>query len=350
MSATKATDRAKRLAGMFGAVDPAALAKQAEQEKNADRSMTTAPTKALKASFANIEQENIRLKAELEKAQVLELDPAICRPPLVQDRLEWTDDDPDFQSLLTSIDAEGQRLPILVRQHPTEPGVYQIAYGMRRTRACQVLGRTVKAYVQELTDEELILAQGLENNERKNLSFIEQALYAQSLSREGYNRRLIARAVGVSDETNVSKMATIAGQIPLGIVRLIGAAPKIGRTRWAAFAELLDGEGKGALAETALQVLPGSAVWASADTNKRFDLAFRTAQKALIAKPVKAKPQKRALERLGRTFGALEESDTAVKITLNAKSEPAFARFLAERMDALMEEFHELERGGEPTH
>lgn len=349
MSANKASDRAKRLAGMFGAVDPNALAQQAERERSSDRSMTTAPTKALKASFANIEQENIRLKAELEKAQILELDPEICRPPLVQDRLDWTDDDPDFQSLLTSIEAEGQRLPILVRQHPLEQGAYQIAYGMRRTRACQALGRKVKAYVQELSDEELILAQGLENNERKNLSFIEQAVYAQSLSREGYNRRLIARAVGVADETNVSKMATIAGQIPIEVVRLIGAAPKIGRTRWAAFAELLEGEGKAKLAQAALQVLPGTAVWDTADTNKRFDLAFRTAQKALTAKPVRAKPQKRTLEKKGHRFGALEETETAVKITLNARSEPAFARFLVDRIDALIEEFHDLEGGGNAT-
>lgn len=275
MSSSKSSDRSKRLAGMFGGVDAEALAAQAQREKPPERQMTTAPTKGLQNSFSNLEAQNIRLKAELEKAQVHELDPSKVYPSLVQDRFDWSDDDPDFQSLVASIESDGQRLPILVRPHPSEVGSYQIAYGMRRNRACIFLGRNVRAYVQELSDEELILAQGLENNERRNLSFIEQAFYAHSLSREGYNRKLICRALGIQSETNVSTMSGIAEQIPADIVRLVGAAPKIGRTRWISFADLFTKKGKSAEIEAAIHGLPGVSVWDEADTNKRFELADR---------------------------------------------------------------------------
>lgn len=80
----KASNRAKRLAGMFGAVDPNELAKQAEVEKSdktTSRPMTTAPTKALQASFASIEEENLRLKAELENPKPLNSTPSPCGLP-----------------------------------------------------------------------------------------------------------------------------------------------------------------------------------------------------------------------------------------------------------------------------
>ncbi len=46
--------------------------------------MTTAPTKALQASFASIEEENLRLKAELEKSQTVELDPITVRASIIK--------------------------------------------------------------------------------------------------------------------------------------------------------------------------------------------------------------------------------------------------------------------------
>lgn len=344
MSGTKSSDRSKRLAGMFGGVDPDALAAQAQREKPPERQMTTAPTKALQTSFSNLEEQNLRLKAELEKAQVHELDPAKVYPSLVQDRFEWSDDDPDFQSLVASIESDGQHLPILVRPHPSDAGSYQIAYGLRRNRACSFLKRKVWAYVQELSDEELILAQGLENNERRNLSFIEQAVYARSLVRGGYSRKLICRALGVQGENNVSTMSAIAEQIPAAIVHLIGSCPKIGRTRWLSLADLFAKTGKSAEIEAAICGLPGTSVWDGADTNRRFDLALRTAQVAVNGKSSKHAPAKKTLSLSGRNIGTIEVSTSILKLTINAKSEPAFARFVAEKMDVLLDEFQTLDR------
>jgi ParB family chromosome partitioning protein len=338
----KASNRAKRLAGMFGAVDPNELAKQAEAEKSdksTSRPMTTAPTKALQASFASIEEENLRLKAELEKSKTIELDPVTVRASIIQDRLDWTDEDPDFQSLVSSIREEGQRLPILVRPHPTESGQYQLAYGARRNRACMVLGQKVKAYVQDLSDEELVIAQGLENNERKNLSFIEQAVYAVALMEAGFTRKLVAKSVGVATDTTISKMSAIVALVPADIFRLIGPAPKIGRNRWEAFASLAERSAKKPSILEAVRALPESAVWKGADSNKRFELAYRTAEKADKFRTTKPRAEKSRLENEGRSFGTMEQTSNGVKIFLDAKKEPAFAQFVADKMTVLIEEF-----------
>lgn len=343
MSNTKASKRAKRLAGMFGQVDPEALAQQAAAEKSNDKTMTTAPTKALQASFASIETDNIKLREELEKSKAQDLEPDLVLPSLVQDRMEWTEEDPEFQSLLASIDAKGQRLPILVRPHPAIEGSYQLAFGSRRNRACKVLGRKVRAYVEDLTDEQLVVAQGLENNERKNLSFIERALYAHALTDAGYSRKVIAESVGVGNETIISKMTAITSQVPQDVFHLIGPASKIGRTRWEAFAELLDAGKKKLSVIDAVRGLPGSDVWERADSNRRFDLALRAADKARTTKP---KASKAPLASGIRTYGTIEQSVAAVKITINAKNEPAFAKFISERIADLIKEFEDQDRGG----
>lgn len=340
----KASDRTNRLKGMFAGVDPEALAEQAAKEaKSTKRPMTTAPTKALQSNFANIEAENLRLKAELEKSQILELDPQKVQASIIQDRFEWSDEDPEFQSLLSSIDEEGQQLPILVRPHPNDSGSYQLAYGARRNRACRLLGRNVRAYVQDLSDEQLIIAQGLENNERKNLSFIEQALFAASLSTAGYSRKTVAKAVGITDETNVSKMVAITKRVPIEIVRLIGPAPKIGRNRWDAFSLLAEnGQKKPAILE-ALRDLPSSSAWQGADTNRRFDLALRTAEKANKFRATKPKLVKTAIEKDGRSFGHLERTEKTLRLTVDVQKEPQFAAFLANKMDELLNEFRAQE-------
>jgi ParB/RepB/Spo0J family partition protein len=50
-----------------------------------------------------------------------------------------------MDALVASIRDQGQRTPILLRPHPDDLGRYQIAFGHRRYRALQTLGRPVKA-------------------------------------------------------------------------------------------------------------------------------------------------------------------------------------------------------------
>jgi ParB family chromosome partitioning protein len=172
---------------------------------------------------------------------VVELDPEMLDPSFISDRLAPIDD-PQYRQLVESIRKDGQALPILVRPHPDRMGIYQIAYGHRRWHAARELAVKVRAIVQTLTDSELVIAQGKENAERRNLSFIERALFAANLNAGGFDRGTINAALGVHT-TELSRLLTVAAAIPAAIVKLIGPAPKAGRTRWMELVEYLQTTG-----------------------------------------------------------------------------------------------------------
>ena len=131
---------------------------------------------------------------------VVELDPSEIDASFVADRLSQDDD--EFQALVQAIRERGQDSPILVRRHPDAETRYQVAFGHRRVRAAQVLGRPVRAVVKQLTNRDLVLAQGQENSARANLSFVERALFARRLEEIGQDRETIMSALGV-DKTVV---------------------------------------------------------------------------------------------------------------------------------------------------
>ena len=133
--------------------------------------------------------------------------------------------------------------PILVRPSAHSQGRYQVAYGHRRLEALQRLGRPVKAIVRQLTDEELVVAQGKENLERRDLSFIERALFAARLEDRGFARSALIAALAVH-KGNLSTMITVARSVPEQLILAIGPAPKIGRPRWALLSEMLSRSGE----------------------------------------------------------------------------------------------------------
>lgn len=126
------------------------------------------------------------LEQQIARGEVVQdLDPNLIEPSFVEDRLARTAD-PDFRRLVDSIGTAGQQAPILVRPHPERAGRYQVAYGHRRLSACVELAQKVKAIVRPLTDTQLVVAQGKENAERRNLSFIERAQFAAHLEQKGF--------------------------------------------------------------------------------------------------------------------------------------------------------------------
>jgi ParB family transcriptional regulator, chromosome partitioning protein len=169
---------------------------------------------------------------------VIELDPECLEPSFISDRLAPTDD-PQYRQLVETIRAHGQQLPILVRPHPKKSGFYQIAYGHRRWHAARELAIKVRGIVQALSDTELVVAQGKENSQRRNLSFIERALFAASLDAAGFERPTINAALAVQT-AETSRLLAVAAAVPAPIVKAIGPAPKAGRTRWMELAEYLE--------------------------------------------------------------------------------------------------------------
>lgn len=169
---------------------------------------------------------------------VVEIDAGVIDPSPIRDRLEGGDPAADA-ALRESIAAYGQRVPILIRPNPAERGRYVTVYGHRRVAAARALGKPVRAVIAQLSDEDAYVAQGQENNDRRDTSFIEKALFATRLRAKGLDRARVAAALGVAD-TLVSKMTAIAERIPMALIQSIGPAPSVGRPKWESLAALIE--------------------------------------------------------------------------------------------------------------
>lgn len=166
---------------------------------------------------------------DLSSNAVREIAPEMIDEDGPKDRLSFSDD--DVAQLADSIRLHGQQVPIMVRPLPERPGHYRIVYGRRRLRALRLLGLSAKALVRSLSDEEAVLAQGQENAQRLDPSFIEKALFASELANGGYDQAVIMDALAI-DKPMLSRMNKVTRSIPATVIQLIGPAHGIGRRRW----------------------------------------------------------------------------------------------------------------------
>ena len=141
-----------------------------------------------------------------------------------------------FDSLKNSIQDGGQQVPILVRKAKAE-GRYEAIYGRRRLRACRELGIKVRANVQDIDDQTALLAKGLENAARRNLSFYEKARFAEAILEAGHATPTVRQVLSLS-ASGLSHLMKVTQNVPVKVGDLIGAAPKSGRPKWTALAEL----------------------------------------------------------------------------------------------------------------
>lgn len=162
------------------------------------------------------------------------IDPGSIRMSAVMDRIDPSD---GLDELISSIREHGQKVPVLVRR--TRDGALEIVYGRRRLLACRELGQKVRATVMEMTDEEALIAQGVENNARQDPSFIERALFVAGIIRElgktdesRKNAQTVAYRALQVDESLVSRMNRIATGIPIELIHAIGPAHGVGRRIW----------------------------------------------------------------------------------------------------------------------
>ncbi len=264
--------------------------------------------------------------------QVLEIDPALIDDAPVADRFRQ-ETDPELDALTESIRTSGQQIPVLVRPHPTVPGRWQAAYGHRRIRACRAAGVRVKALVRPLGDAELAVAQGKENLERRNLSFIEKAFFAAGLDSAGFARAVISDALG-SDRADVSRFISMARALPEDLVRLIGPAPRAGRARWQELLEAVATQkARGASAFEMVAHLPLLEGYARADSDQR----FRMVLDRLRRPPEKPEEASRTLvlDEAGQPLVTLKAKGDARLVTIDDRLSPGFADHLAEAIPAL---------------
>lgn len=296
--------------------------------------------RSLKDTFSEVERDYEALKQQVASGALpVELDPSLLDPSPFADR--FVDQDlAAIEALKISFKDHGQEIPILVRAHPAAPGRYQIAYGHRRVRAAFELGTLVKAYVRELDDDRLVLAQGIENSAREDLTFIERAMFAYKLEAGGIQRTVIQTALSV-DRQEAHKLLNVARAVPAWLINAVGRAPKVGRPRWQDLAESL----KEAGVEKRVRKATEEKCFAHKDTDARFAAVLRAAKfddaKETTAgvRPVVAKATD------GTEIATLALTGKRCTIQISRSRDEAFANFLMERLPELYADF----RGQSPS-
>lgn len=259
---------------------------------------------------------------------VVDLDPAVIEGSFLRDRIALEGQpDPVFEDLQRSIEDSGQQVPILVRPHPDKANWYQVAYGHRRLRAVANLGRPVRAFIRQLTDDELIVAQGQENGARVDLSFIEKALFAHRMESRGFDRNTIMKALALH-KGDVSYLLQIAKDISHDIILAVGPAPKIGRTRWLALADKLRDDRLLKVARKQISEPNFSVV----ESDKRFELLLRS---ITYKQPEESVPTTFQSGN-GTDLVTLTRSKRLGKMTISSAE---FTEFLAAKLPELITEF-----------
>lgn len=318
-------------------------------EKAPDNPMRAAASrsgavKAMGLSLADMSREletAKQLSESLAKGdQVVELDASLIDGSFVEDRLTRQEtDDPEFLALIQSLHQHGQQVPILVRPHPDKAGRFQAAYGHRRMRAAARIGVPVKALIKPLSDAELVLAQGKENSERRDLSFIERALFAQALIERGFERAMVQDALSLH-KAEMTRFLQVAAAIPEQIIRAIGPAPKVGRPRWMQLAETL--RDKNQLKQA--QRIITEHEFKDAETDLRFQHLLHKLthiEKSESRKPVEQKLQTAN----GESLGLLRLQQGRAQFELQRHDAEAFAEYLAREISGLYEKYRQEKNG-----
>jgi ParB family transcriptional regulator, chromosome partitioning protein len=272
---------------------------------------------------------------QLRAQSVVELETSLIDPSFVADRLDVSEE--HYRALVLSIREHGQQVPILVRPHPQKEGRYQIAFGRRRLLAVIELGRKIRAIIKPLSDEELVVAQGQENSARKDLTFIEKALFAARLEQAGYARETIMAALTV-DKTALSRLISAAVKIPQDIIETIGSAPSVGRDRWVDLSTKLERSG----AMTNARAVVAESSFQGLSSDDRFDRVLA----AVTPKPTRMQRQTALKSGDGARFGYFKEDARTVSVSIDKKIAGDFASHLLTTLPELYAAFRQTRSGG----
>jgi len=322
-------DRNKRLDNLFGGVSPAppgGASSPLQRPRVGAGAVGAAELNLLK-------DENVRLKAALEGAEIADLELSVIDPSPYPDRLDGTEESEGYAQLKASLTARGQEVPILVRPHPNAKGRYQTVFGHRRVRGLVELGHAkVRAAIRALSDEDLLIAQGVENSARQDLSWIEKALFARKLEAFAMANgkdatQMVLDALSIH-APEASRYRTTIEAVGDRLILSIGAAPKVGRTKWMALAEALKADKK---AIARLARLTESEAFHKSPSDTRFVMALQAAL------PTDEKPAPAEVTgENGAVIARVEQRARATRFDVEDKD---FARFIQTRLSGLYAEF-----------
>ena len=135
--------------------------------------------------------------------QVVMIDIAELSPNKAQPRTEFGNE--ALKSLAESIRENGIIQPVCVRK---KGALYEIISGERRTRAAKLAGLTeVPCIIMSVDDEQAAILALIENIQRKDLSYFEEALAIEQLiSRYGLTQEEAAARLGKAQSTVANKL------------------------------------------------------------------------------------------------------------------------------------------------
>lgn len=275
---------------------------------------------------------------------VWELDPT----NIVDDRMEDRLDPADVRDLRDAIEANGQTVPILVRRVPDDPDRYLLVYGRRRLEAIRQSDKVTKirALVANLDDDSALRAQISENMARRDLSYIEKALFAKDLVASGFGTQSQVAEVLTVTKSAVSMAIAIVDIVGSDLVRAIGPAHGIGRPRWDALGRAIDENGLDRerltqIAEEARGKGVGSTVVDdSVSTDDSSVQAFEAVAKAVAKalKPAKAPSSSVPLKIGGKRGGSVKRTAKGLSIELASGD---FADWVESEVHDVIEDLHE---------
>lgn len=152
----------------------------------------------------------MEVKKQLEKIlhvgagnRVVQLSLEEINPNPFQPRKEF--DEMELRELARSISSFGVIQPVIVRKQKEG---YQLIAGERRYRACKMIGQQfIPAIVQDFDDETVAEVSLIENLQRKELNYFEEAIaYSTLLNHFGLTQEELARKVGKSQSAIANKL------------------------------------------------------------------------------------------------------------------------------------------------
>jgi ParB family chromosome partitioning protein len=144
-----------------------------------------------------------KLLGKSDSVQVEEIELTRIEPSPYQARRQF--EERELSDLAQSIENYGVIQPIVIR--PVGEN-YQIVAGERRYRACALLGlRTIPAIVQKMEDERAAAVSLIENLQRRELNYFEEALaYQMLIEGFGLTQDEVAKRIGKSQSAIANKL------------------------------------------------------------------------------------------------------------------------------------------------
>lgn len=260
---------------------------------------------------------------DMSSNAVREIDPALIDDDGPRDRLAFGPE--AVAELAESIRQHGQQVPIMVRPLRDQPGRFQVVYGRRRLAALRVLNQPARAMVRTLDDTQAILAQGQENSQRLDPSFIEKAMFAAQLAEGGHAQNIILDALAI-DRPMLSRMQKVARSLPMSLIEAIGPAHGVGRRRWEDLADAVRNSGVdfGKL----IRDLDAGAATLSSD--ERFEQAVQAIALAgsAPARPAQRESQHQITSAQGQPLAELKAGARSLTVKIDSRRHPGFAAWL----------------------